>query len=40
MIMNTLLLILGILVGLALLGFVGLQLFFYLTKKWKDKDVI
>lgn len=38
--MKILLIIAGILAGIVLLGFIALQLFFYLTKKWEDKDVI
>jgi hypothetical protein len=38
--MKLVLIIAGILVGLALLGFIALQLFFVLAKRWEDKDVI
>jgi hypothetical protein len=38
--MKIVLIIAGILVGLALLGFIALQLFFVLAKRWQDKDVI
>jgi hypothetical protein len=38
--MKILLIIAGILAGIVLLGFIALQIFFYFTKKWEDKDVI
>jgi hypothetical protein len=38
--MKIVLIIAGILAGIVLLGFIALQLFFHLTKKWEDKDVI
>jgi hypothetical protein len=38
--MKIVLIIAGIVAGIALLGFIALQLFFFLTKKWEDKDVI
>jgi hypothetical protein len=34
------LIIAGIAAGIILLGFIALQIFFYLTKKWEDKDVL
>jgi len=38
--MKLIIIIAGIMVGIALLGFVALQIFFILAEKWKDKDVI
>jgi len=38
--MKLFLIIAGILAGIALLGFIALQIFFILAKKWEDKDVI
>jgi hypothetical protein len=38
--MKLALIIVGILVGLALLGFIALQVFFFLAKRWEDKDVV
>jgi hypothetical protein len=38
--MKTLLIIISVVLGLALLLFIALQVFFALTKKWRDKDVI
>lgn len=38
--MKIVLIIAGVLAGIALLGFIALQLFFILAKKWEDKDVI
>jgi hypothetical protein len=38
--MKIILIILGIIAGVILAGFIALQIFFYLTKKWEDKDVI
>jgi len=35
--MNTVLIILGIIAGVILAGFIALQVFFYFTKKWEDK---
>ena len=37
--MKLFLIIAGILLGIALLGFIALQVFFILAKKWEDKDV-
>jgi hypothetical protein len=36
--MKIFLIILGIIVGVILAGFIALQVFFYLTKKWEDKE--
>lgn len=38
--MKVVLIIAGILVGIALLGFVALQIFGFLAKRWEDNDVI
>jgi hypothetical protein len=38
--MKIVLIIAGIVAGIAILGFIALQLFFILAKKWEDKDVI
>lgn len=38
--MKTIFIIISVLIGVALLLFIGLQIFFALTKKWHDKDVI
>lgn len=38
--MNTILIIIGIIAGIALLAFIAMQVFFALTNKWKDKDVL
>ena len=38
--MKTILLIVGILFAIALVAFVALQVFGFLSKKWKDRDVI
>ena len=38
--MKLILIIAGIVAGIALLGFFALQVFFILAKKWEDKDVI
>jgi hypothetical protein len=38
--MNTIVIIFAAIIGIALLAFILLQVFFALTKKWKDKDVI
>ncbi len=38
--MKIVLIIACIIAGIALLGFIALQLFFMLAKKWEDKDVI
>jgi len=35
--MNIALIILSIIAGVILAGFIALQLFFYFTKKWEDK---
>jgi len=35
--MKILLIIAGVIVGIIVLGFIALQIFFYLTKKWEDK---
>jgi uncharacterized protein YneF (UPF0154 family) len=35
--MNTVLIVLGIIAGVILAGFIALQVFFYFTKKWEDK---
>jgi len=35
--MNTVLIILGIIAGVILAGFIAIQVFFYFTKKWEDK---
>jgi hypothetical protein len=37
--MKLILIIAGIVAGIALLGFIALQVFFYLTRKWEDKEV-
>jgi len=38
--MKTTLIVIGILFAVALVVFAALQFFGYLSKKWKDKDVI
>jgi uncharacterized protein YneF (UPF0154 family) len=38
--MKLVLIIVGILVGIALIGFIALQVFFFLAKKWEDRDVV
>ena len=38
--MKLFLIIAGIVSGIALLGFIALQVFFILARKWEDKDVI
>jgi hypothetical protein len=35
--MKIFLIILGIIAGVILAGFIALQVFFYFTKKWEDK---
>ena len=35
--MKIILIIAGVIVGIILLGFIALNVFFYLTKKWEDK---
>jgi hypothetical protein len=38
--MKLFLIIVGILLGIALIGFIALQVFFFLAKRWEDKDVV
>jgi hypothetical protein len=38
--MKLVLIIVGILVGIALIGFIALQVFFFLAKRWEDRDVL
>ena len=38
--MKLVLIIAGILLGITLLGFIALQIFFFLAKKWENKDVL
>jgi hypothetical protein len=38
--MKLVLIIVGILIGIALIGFIALQVFFFLAKRWEDKDVV
>jgi uncharacterized protein YneF (UPF0154 family) len=38
--MKLVLIIAGILVGIALIGFIALQIFFFIAKRWEDKDVL
>jgi uncharacterized membrane protein len=33
------LIIAGIIVGIGLVGFIALQIFFILVKKWEDKEI-
>jgi len=37
--MKLVLIIAGIIAGIILLGFIALQIFFFLVKKWEDKEL-
>jgi len=37
--MKLVLIIAGIIAGISLVGFIALQIFFFLVKKWEDKEL-
>jgi uncharacterized membrane protein len=37
--MKLVLIIAGIIAGIGLVGFIALQIFFFLVKKWEDKEL-